>query len=103
MTGKACQHGVNESDLRTRIAGVIARMNDCWCEDCRAQPDEFDLLVADAVIRELRIGEIVKALNDYEAARRADSECGEADNSGNCAGDALEELLSRIIGWKADE
>ena len=42
-----------ESDLRNRIAAVIARMNDCWCEDCNIEPDEFDLMVADAVIREL--------------------------------------------------
>lgn len=40
-------------DLRTRIATVIARMNDCWCEDCHPEPDEFDLMVADAVLREL--------------------------------------------------
>jgi hypothetical protein len=39
--------------LRERIAAVVARANDCWCEDCHVEPDDFDLMVADAVIAEL--------------------------------------------------
>ena len=43
------------------------------------------------------MGELRHRLSEYEQARQWDSECGEADNCGNVAGDRLAACLRESL------